>query len=37
MGAALVRAIEEAARARGLVAVGLHAQTRALGFYDRLG
>ncbi|MEU3446673.1 GNAT family N-acetyltransferase [Streptomyces thermolilacinus] len=37
VGAALVRAIEEAARARGLKAVDLHAQTRALGFYERLG
>ncbi|WP_330345549.1 GNAT family N-acetyltransferase [Streptomyces longwoodensis] len=37
VGAALVRAIEEAARARGLAAVDLHAQTQALGFYERLG
>ncbi|WP_328882251.1 GNAT family N-acetyltransferase [Streptomyces sp. NBC_00299] len=37
VGAALVRAIEEAARARGLAAVDLHAQTHALGFYERLG
>ncbi|MGW9029947.1 GNAT family N-acetyltransferase [Streptomyces sp. NPDC055722] len=37
VGAALVRAIEDAARARGLAAVDLHAQTHALGFYDRLG
>lgn len=37
VGAALVRAIEDAARARGLVAVDLHAQTQALGFYERLG
>ncbi|MFH8341042.1 GNAT family N-acetyltransferase [Streptomyces sp. AM6-12] len=37
IGAALVRAIEDAARARGLTAVDLHAQTRALGFYERLG
>ncbi|MDN3246776.1 GNAT family N-acetyltransferase [Streptomyces sp. ZSW22] len=36
-GAALVRAVEEAARARGLTAVDLHAQTHALGFYERLG
>ncbi|MFH8793115.1 GNAT family N-acetyltransferase [Streptomyces sp. NPDC017941] len=36
-GAALVRAIEDAARARGLTAVDLHAQTHALGFYERLG
>ncbi|MFF9910963.1 GNAT family N-acetyltransferase [Streptomyces sp. NPDC013457] len=37
VGAALVRAIEDAARARGLTAVDLHAQTHALGFYERLG
>jgi predicted GNAT family N-acyltransferase len=37
VGAALVRAVEEAARARGLHAVDLHAQTHALGFYERLG
>lgn len=37
VGAALVRAVEEAARARGLDAVDLHAQTHALGFYERLG
>ncbi|MGW6960738.1 GNAT family N-acetyltransferase [Streptomyces chartreusis] len=37
VGAALVRAIEDAARARGLAAVDLHAQTHALGFYERLG
>ncbi|MFF1446891.1 GNAT family N-acetyltransferase [Streptomyces sp. NPDC058274] len=37
VGVALVRAIEDAARARGLVAVDLHAQTHALGFYERLG
>ncbi|MEW2166354.1 GNAT family N-acetyltransferase [Streptomyces sp. NPDC007084] len=37
VGAALVRAIEDAARARGLGAVDLHAQTHALGFYERLG
>jgi predicted GNAT family N-acyltransferase len=37
VGAALVRGIEEVARARGLTAVDLHAQTRALGFYERLG
>ncbi|EDY60029.1 MULTISPECIES: GNAT family N-acetyltransferase [Streptomyces] len=37
VGAALVRAVEEAARARGLTAVDLHAQTQALGFYERLG
>ncbi|MFD7131392.1 GNAT family N-acetyltransferase [Streptomyces sp. NPDC059894] len=37
VGAALVRALEEAAGARGLAAVDLHAQTHALGFYERLG
>ncbi|MBT2487046.1 GNAT family N-acetyltransferase [Streptomyces sp. ISL-96] len=37
VGAALVRAIEGAARERGLRAVDLHAQTHALGFYERLG
>jgi predicted GNAT family N-acyltransferase len=37
VGVALVGAIEEAARARGLSAVDLHAQTQALGFYERLG
>ncbi|MET9434552.1 GNAT family N-acetyltransferase [Streptomyces sp. NPDC006551] len=37
VGAALVRAIEDAARERGLKAVDLHAQTHALGFYERLG
>ncbi|MFE9766513.1 GNAT family N-acetyltransferase [Streptomyces sp. NPDC005808] len=37
VGAALVRGIEDAARARGLAAVDLHAQTHALGFYERLG
>ncbi|MGW5476833.1 GNAT family N-acetyltransferase [Streptomyces sp. NPDC004008] len=37
VGAALVRAIEGAARERGLTAVDLHAQTHALGFYERLG
>ncbi|MGW3289673.1 GNAT family N-acetyltransferase [Streptomyces sp. NPDC001002] len=37
VGIALVRAIEDAARARGLTAVDLHAQTHALGFYERLG
>ncbi|MCM2392392.1 GNAT family N-acetyltransferase [Streptomyces albipurpureus] len=36
-GVALVRAIEDAARERGLTAVDLHAQTHALGFYERLG
>ncbi|MFF2011313.1 GNAT family N-acetyltransferase [Streptomyces sp. NPDC058195] len=37
VGAALVRAIEDAARELGLDAVDLHAQTQALGFYERLG
>ncbi|MFF7963995.1 GNAT family N-acetyltransferase [Streptomyces sp. NPDC007903] len=37
VGVALVRAIEEAARGLGLTAVDLHAQTQALGFYERLG
>ncbi|MCX5382981.1 GNAT family N-acetyltransferase [Streptomyces sp. NBC_00083] len=37
VGAALVRAIEAAALDRGLSAVDLHAQTHALGFYERLG
>ncbi|MFJ4003527.1 GNAT family N-acetyltransferase [Streptomyces sp. NPDC090023] len=37
VGAALVRAIEGAARELGLTAVDLHAQTQALGFYERLG
>ncbi|MCB5169637.1 GNAT family N-acetyltransferase [Streptomyces bambusae] len=37
IGAALVRAIETEAARLGLTAVDLHAQTRALGFYERLG
>ncbi|MGW1881778.1 GNAT family N-acetyltransferase [Streptomyces sp. NPDC001970] len=37
VGAALVRAIEVSARDRGLTSVDLHAQTHALGFYERLG
>ncbi|GGU79318.1 GNAT family N-acetyltransferase [Streptomyces bacillaris] len=37
VGAALVRAIEEEAARLGLTAVDLHAQTHALGFYERLG
>ncbi|MGQ4491110.1 GNAT family N-acetyltransferase [Streptomyces sp. SAS_281] len=37
VGAALVRAIEGAARDNGLAAVDLHAQTHALRFYERLG
>ncbi|MFE3457240.1 GNAT family N-acetyltransferase [Nocardiopsis aegyptia] len=36
-GAALVRAVEERARERGFSSVELHAQTHALGFYERLG
>lgn len=37
IGVALVRAVEDVARERGLLVVELHAQTRALGFYERLG
>ncbi|MEU3855881.1 GNAT family N-acetyltransferase [Streptomyces sp. NPDC028722] len=37
IGAALVRAIEDIARAEGLTALDLHAQTHAQGFYERLG
>ncbi|MFD9716988.1 GNAT family N-acetyltransferase [Streptomyces sp. NPDC059076] len=37
VGVALVQAVEEAARDRGLKAVDLHAQSHALGFYERLG
>lgn len=37
VGAALVRAVEDRARARGFAAVELHAQTHALDFYTRLG
>lgn len=37
VGVALVREIEGAARELGLGAVDLHAQTSALGFYERLG
>ncbi|MEU6536071.1 GNAT family N-acetyltransferase [Streptomyces sp. NPDC047000] len=37
VGVALVRAIEDAARARGVTTLDLHAQTHALGFYERLG
>ncbi|MET9488954.1 GNAT family N-acetyltransferase [Nocardia sp. NPDC006630] len=37
LGVALVRAIEERVRERGLIAVELHAQTHAQGFYERLG
>ncbi|OLT29121.1 GNAT family N-acetyltransferase [Nocardiopsis sp. CNR-923] len=36
-GVALVRAVEDRARERGLTTVELHAQTHALGFYERLG
>ncbi|MGW1763915.1 GNAT family N-acetyltransferase [Streptomyces sp. NPDC002073] len=37
IGAALVRAVEAEAARRGLTSVDLHAQTHALGFYERLG
>ncbi|MEW1721378.1 GNAT family N-acetyltransferase [Streptomyces sp. NPDC093109] len=37
IGVALVGAVEDAARERGLTAVELHAQSHALGFYERLG
>jgi predicted GNAT family N-acyltransferase len=37
LGAALVRAVEQAGRERGATEVELHAQTQALGFYERLG
>lgn len=37
VGVALVRGIEQAAEELGLGAVDLHAQTSALGFYERLG
>ncbi|MFC9996525.1 GNAT family N-acetyltransferase [Nocardia sp. NPDC127526] len=37
LGVALVRAIEDRARERGLTAVELHSQTQARGFYERLG
>lgn len=37
LGVALVRAIEERARERGLAAVELHSQTQARGFYEKLG
>nr|WP_205625510.1 GNAT family N-acetyltransferase [Actinomadura atramentaria] len=37
LGAALVRAVEEHARAAGLASVELHAQVPARGFYERLG
>ncbi|MEU3177723.1 GNAT family N-acetyltransferase [Streptomyces albidoflavus] len=37
VGAAVVRGLEGAAAQLGLRAVDLHAQTHALGFYERLG
>ncbi|AFR09216.1 GNAT family N-acetyltransferase [Nocardiopsis alba] len=37
IGAALVRAAEDLGRELGLERVELHAQTHALGFYERLG
>ncbi|QLY30924.1 GNAT family N-acetyltransferase [Nocardia huaxiensis] len=37
LGVALVRAIEDKVRERGLDAVELHSQTHAQGFYERLG
>ncbi|MEV6770691.1 GNAT family N-acetyltransferase [Nocardia sp. NPDC051030] len=37
LGAALVRAIEDRGRERGLTTVELHAQTQAQGFYEKLG
>jgi len=37
LGAALVRAVEEAGRAHGGTEMELHAQVQALGFYERLG
>lgn len=37
LGARLVGAIEQLARGRGLALIELHAQTRAQGFYERLG
>lgn len=37
LGKALVAAIEQRARERGLDAVELHAQVHARGFYERLG
>jgi predicted GNAT family N-acyltransferase/predicted GNAT family acetyltransferase len=37
IGAAVLRRLEERAVERGLTAVELHAQTGALGFYDRAG
>ncbi|MCW2605724.1 MAG: acetyltransferase [Frankiales bacterium] len=37
VGARVLQELEEAARARGWPAVELHAQTHALGFYERAG
>lgn len=37
LGADIVRALEDTARARGLHTAVLGAQTHALGFYERLG
>lgn len=37
VGAALVRGVEDAGRVHGLTVMELSAQTRALGFYERLG
>lgn len=37
LGVALVQAIEERARERGLEVMELHAQTYVRGFYERLG
>lgn len=37
VGLALLRALEEASRARGQLGVQLHAQAPAIGFYDRAG
>jgi predicted GNAT family N-acyltransferase len=37
LGVALVRAVEEQGRALGATELELHAQTHALGFYERLG
>ena len=37
VGAAVLTALEDRARERGLPAVELHAQVHAVGFYDRYG
>ncbi|MFJ4658696.1 GNAT family N-acetyltransferase [Nocardia sp. NPDC088792] len=37
LGVALVRAIEDRVRDRGLSGIELHAQTQATGFYEKLG